>query len=175
MVMVRLASRAVIGTADKASDVAKALSDLAKADVRPIDVSLVAKPDVLESTAVQSRTKGALGGLGMAARWLVEHHEIEKPGVGKIVGAGPLASALAKSPTTSPVGALVMQGIPQHDAATFATALAAGKILVLCGVADRTMGERIRAILDRDGLTSIAYYSGRPYGTAFHGTGPGLR
>jgi hypothetical protein len=86
-----------------------------------------------------------------------------------------LANVLASSPSTSPVGALVMQGIPQQDALTFAGHLGAGKILLLVGVADRTVGERVRSLLDRNGVKALAYYSGRPYGTAFHGTGPGLR
>jgi hypothetical protein len=32
----------------------------------------------------------------------------------------------------------------------------------------------VRVVLDRHGGPSIAYYAGRPYGTAFHGAGPGL-
>ena len=68
-----------------------------------------------------------------------------------------------------------MQGIPQREALVLAEQLKAGKILVLVGVADRTMGERIHALLGRHGAQTIAYFSGRPYGTAFHGTGPGLR
>src|SRR5689334_7643826 len=109
MVMVRLASRSVIGTAEKASDVAKVLPDLAKAGLHPVDVSLLAKPESLEPPAGQARSKGVLGGIGKPAQWLVDQQEIEKPGVGKLVGAGPLVNALARSPSTSPVGALVMQ------------------------------------------------------------------
>jgi hypothetical protein len=68
-----------------------------------------------------------------------------------------------------------MQGIPQHDARTYADLLGAGQILLLVGVADRTQGERVRGLFDRNGVQAIAYYAGRPYGTAYHGTGPGLR
>lgn len=175
MVLVRLASRAVIATVDKASSVSKMIAELAKAGVRAVDVSLVARPDVLESTAAPRRGRGPLGAVGKGSDWLLDPRQLEKPGPGPLVGAGPLGTVLASSPSTSVVGALVMQGIPQRDALTLAGLLEAGKILLLCGVVDRTMGERVRAILDQNGAASVAYYSGRPYGTAFHGTGPGLR
>ena len=100
---------------------------------------------------------------------------IEKPEIGRLVGAGPLAHVLVNSASISPVGALVMQGIPQQDAVTFAELLVRGNALILVGVVDRTMAERVRSVLERVGSEKVAYYSGRPYGTAFHGTGPGLR
>ncbi len=175
MSMMRLASRSVVGAADRAGDVARIVADLAKLGVRPVDVSVLAKPEALDASAAPTRGKGPLGALGKNAEWLGEPQTLEKEGVGKLVGTGPLATVLATSPSTSPVGALVMQGIPQQDAVGYARLLGEGKILVFVGVADRTMGERVRVLLDRNGVQSIAYYSGRPYGTAFHGTGPGLR
>ena len=175
MGMVRLASRAIIGTFDGTGAVSKALAELAKIGVHPVDVSLVAKSSTIDATPAAKRGRGPLGAVGPGANWLVDQKAFEKPELGKLVGAGPLADVLASSPSTSPVGALVMQGIPQHDALTFSSLLAEGKVLLLIGVVDRTMGERVRAVLDRAGSGSLAYYSGRPYGTAFHGTGPGLR
>jgi hypothetical protein len=68
-----------------------------------------------------------------------------------------------------------MQGIPQRDALIYADLLQEGKILLLVGVADRTMGERVRSLLNQLGGHYVTYYAGRPYGTAFHGSGPGLR
>ena len=77
--------------------------------------------------------------------------------------------------SNSPIGALVMYGIPQRDARIYAEGLAAGKIVVLVGVVDRTVGERVRALLVGAGGDLVTYHAGRPYGTAFHGSGPGLR
>jgi hypothetical protein len=175
MGIVRLASRAVVGAIDRASDVGKIVAELPKVGARAVDVSVLGKPEALDSTAAPVRGKGALGAIGKSAEWLVEPRIFENPNVGKLVGAGSLAEVLANSPSTSVVGALVMQGMPQPDALTFAAGLGEGKLLLLIGVADRTVGERVRSLLDRNGATAVAYYSGRPYGTAFHGTGPGLR
>jgi hypothetical protein len=175
MGIVRLASRSVIGAIDRASAVGKIVAELPKVGARAVDVSVLGKPDVLDSTAAPVRGKGALAAIGKSAQWLGETRTFENPNVGQLAGAGTLAEVLASSPSTSLVGALVMQGIPQQDALTLAACLAEGKILLLVGVADRTVGERVRSLLDRNGVTALAYYSGRPYGTAFHGTGPGLR
>jgi hypothetical protein len=165
----------VIGAARQASEVGKVIAELPKHGVRPVDVSVLAKPETLDQTAAAQRGRGPLAAIGKAADWLVVSQTIERPEFGKLVGAGPLVDVLATSPSTSPVGALVMQGIPQHDARTYADLLGAGQILLLVGVADRTQGERVRGLFDRNGVQAIAYYAGRPYGTAYHGTGPGLR
>ena len=175
MVLVRLASRAVIATVDRAVDVSTIVGDLAKSGVRAVDVSFISKAETIEATAAATRSRGTLGALGKGSNWLIDPLQFEKAGLGLLIGAGPVASVLAQSPSSSLGGALVMQGIPPGDAVTFEGLLKNGKILVLCGVADRTMGERVRSVFDRNGASSIAYYSGRPYGTAFHGTGPGLR
>jgi hypothetical protein len=173
--MVRLASRVVIGACDRADSVGKILTDLSKGGVRAVDVSLLGKAETFASTASATRGKGVLGAIGKSADWLGEGRQVEVSGFGAVIGAGTLSEVLAASPNTSPVGALVMQGVPQRDALTVADLLSTGKILVLVGVVDRTMGERVRAIMSRNAASSIGYYSGRPYGTAFHGTGPGLR
>jgi hypothetical protein len=173
--LVRLASRAVLGVVDQAGVAGKLVGELPRAGIRPVDVSVAAKPANLDSTAAASRGKGALGPLGKSAAWLVDARQIDRADLGPVAAAGPLGEVLASSPSTSLVGALVMQGIPQHDAVTYLDAFQAGKVLVLVGVADRTVGERVRALFERNGVQTVAYYSGRPYGTAFHGTGPGLR
>jgi|GEM_PF-5105658 len=175
MGLVRLASRTVLGAADRAIDVAKVIPELAKLGIRPNEVSILAKPDALESAPALPRGKGALAALGKSANWFVEVGAVERAGIGPLIGAGPLASVLTSSPSTSPVGALVMQGVPQANALTYAEQLQAGKILLVVGVADRTMGERVRVCLDRNAVQGLSYHAGRPYGTAFHGTGPGLR
>ena len=175
MSLVRLASRAVIGVFDRASDLQPILPDLAKLNVPSVSVSVIGQPEAFEATASSSRGRGPVGAIGKSADWLSDAQSIDKEPAGKLVGAGPLAEALARSPSTSPVGAMVMQGIPQRDALIYADQLAARKILLLVGVADRTMGERVHAMLVRHAVGACVYYAGRPYGTAFHGTGPGLR
>lgn len=175
MVQVRLASRAVIGAFERTSDVENVLLDVQHLGVRGVDVSVLGQSEVMSTVTVPERRRGLLGALGRKGNWLGESRALDEPDVGKMTGAGPLAEILASSPNTSPTGALVMQGIPQRDALIYADLLKAAKILVLVGVADRTVGERIRTALARHGAESITYYAGRPYGTAFHGVGPGLR
>jgi hypothetical protein len=174
MGLVRLASRAVIGAFDRAADLDKVLNDLQRLGVRSVDVSIAAKAEALEATGAAQRGKGPFAVLGKNANWLSEPLRLDRSGIGALAVAGPLADVLAVSPNTSPIGAMVMQGIPQRDALIYNGLLQEGKILVLVGVADRMMGERVRVVLDRHGGQSIAYYAGRPYGTAFHGAGPGL-
>ena len=175
MGLLRLASRTVMGDTERASDLAKVIPELAKLGVRSADVSLLARLDALEKSPAQPRGKGPLAALGKGASWLVEVQTVERPGTPSLIGAGALGAVLASSPNTSLVGAMVMQGIPQSDATTYAGQVGDGKILLIVGVADRTLGERVRGLLDRSGVQAVSYYAGRPYGTAFHGTGPGLR
>jgi len=175
MGLVRLASRAVIGSFDRASDLDKVLIDLQKLGVRSVDVSIISKADVLESTAASQRGKGPLAAIGKNASWLSEPQTVERAGIGSLAVAGSLGDVMATSLNTSPTGAIVMQGIPQRDALIYSGILQEGKILVLVGVADRTVGERVRLVFDHQGGQTISYYAGRPYGTAFHGAGPGLR
>ncbi|HEX5418254.1 MAG TPA: hypothetical protein VFZ25_21575 [Chloroflexota bacterium] len=175
MGLLRLASRTVMGDTERASDLARVIPELSKLHVQPADVSLLCRSDTLETSPAQPRGKGSLAALGKGGSWLVEVQSVERPGLPPLIGAGPLASVLASSPNTSLVGAMVMQGIPQSDATTYANQVGAGRILLMIGVADRTLGERVRGLLERSGVQAVSYYAGRPYGTAYHGTGPGLR
>lgn len=175
MVQLRLASRVVIGAFERADDVVNVLAELRRSGVRAIDVSLLGRPEDV-STVVRARRRGGfLGRFGSSESWIGEPRELEVAGDRRLAGAGPLALVLASSPSTSPTGALVMQGIPQRDALVYADLLKDGKLILLVGVADRLMGERVRDLLERAGAQAAAYYAGRPYGTAFHGAGPGLR
>ncbi|HVC33499.1 MAG TPA: hypothetical protein VNL16_08310 [Chloroflexota bacterium] len=175
MRLIRLASRAVIGAFDRTSDVENLLVDLQRLGVRGLDVSVVGKVEVVATLTVPERRRGILGALGKKGNWLGELKTLDEGSVGKLTASGPLGEILASSPSTSPTGALVMQGIPQRDALIYSDLLKAGKVLVLVGVADRTVGERIRAAFDHHSAQSISYYAGRPYGTAYHGVGPGLQ
>jgi hypothetical protein len=175
MALVRLASRVVIGAFERANDVGRALPELAKGGIKPVNVSLLAPVKTIESAQSTERGSGPLAPLGKYATWLGEARRFDRPAVGGLLGTGVLAEVLAESPNTSPTGALVMQGVPQRDASTYVDLLASGKILAFVDVADRTMGERVRGILSKSGAAAVAYHSGRPYGTAYHGTGPGLR
>ncbi len=172
--MVRLASRSVIGAFERSSDVESVALDLQKLGIRPVDISVLGSSEVLPSIVVHERRGGLFGIFGRTSNWLSEARSVERQDVGTLTAIGPLADILASSPSTSLTGALVMQGIPQQDALIYAELLKTGKIVALVGVADRKVGERIRAVLERRGGQAVMYYAGRPYGTAFHGVGPGL-
>lgn len=171
----RLASRSVIGLYDGAADVESAILDLAQQGVRPVDVSVLAQSEALDKKPATHRGKGVLAKLGKASSWLPEGRTLESPAAGSLVGVGALATVLAQSPRTSSSGALVMQGIPLRDAKAYVDAISASQIVVLVGVADHTAAERVRTILGKHGASLVDYFAGRPYGTAYHGVGPGLR
>ncbi len=175
MGLVRLASRAVVAAFERTADVESAALDLQKLGVRAVDVSVLGKAEIMPRIVVPERRGGLLGVFGRTSSWLGETRTFSREDTGTLTGVGPLAEVLDSSPSTSPTGALVMQGIPQRDALIYSDLLASGKIIVLVGVADRKVGERIRGVLERHGGQAVAYYAGRPYGTAFHGVGPGLR
>lgn len=175
MGLVRLASRSVIAAFEQSSDVESVALDLQKLGVRAVDVSVLAKSDALPSIVVPERRGGLFGVFGRTSNWLSEARSVECHDVGTLTAIGPLAEILDSSPSTSSTGALVMQGIPQRDAVIYTDLLKSGKIVVLVGVADRKVGERVRAVFERHGGQAVAYHAGRPYGTAFHGVGPGLR
>jgi len=175
MPQVRLASRAVISAFDKTSDVEVIIPELERLGVRLLDVSVIGKSEVVQTISVTERSRGLLGVFGKKAQALGSLQVVEEPGVGTLSGAGPLVHVLVNSPSTSPTGALVMQGIPQRDALIYSDLLKHGKVILLVGVADRRIGERVRAVFEQHAGQSIGYYAGRPYGTAYHGVGPGLR
>jgi len=175
MRLIRIASRAVIGAFERASDVENLIPELQRLGVRALDVSVLGNSEVVQAITATERSRGLAGLFGKKENWLGQPQNLEAAGVGKMLGTGPLAQILSSSPSTSPTGALVMQGIPQRDALVYSDLLKEGKIILLVGVADRRLGERVRAAFDRAGAQAIAYYAGRPYGTAFHGVGPGLR
>jgi hypothetical protein len=175
MALVRLASRAVIAAFDAVALVDQVIPELERLTIRPKDVSVLTKAEALRAAPPPPPSRGLLARLGKRADWRSGLRELKRPEADLLAGTGALAQALADSPSTSPVGALVMQGIPQRDALIYADLLTQGQTLLLVGVADRTLGERVRALLIRDGGEYVAYYAGRPYGTAFHGSGPGLK
>src|SRR6266481_3367719 len=106
MVLVRLARRAVIGAFDQPSGVGKMLPELAKAGIKSVNVSLLAKAETVDSAPSSGRDNGRFTGLGKRASWLGEWARVDAQGFGAIVGAGVLAQVLAESPNTSPAGAL---------------------------------------------------------------------
>jgi hypothetical protein len=82
MVLVRLASRAVIGAFDRAGDVGKAIPELSKGGIRSVNVSLLAKAELLAAAPTTGSGKGALAAVGKGADWLGPARGVEKSGFG---------------------------------------------------------------------------------------------
>jgi hypothetical protein len=105
---------------------------------------------------------GALGGI---FGWLTGIGALAIPGIGPVVAAGPIMSALSGfvmgGVTGGLVGALAGMGIPEREAKHFETRLREGKVLVSVGSDNPEEARRARNILERAGGEDIST-SGEP-------------
>jgi len=176
--VVRLTSRALAGTFEDPADAARAIEGLREAHVEPDQVSVLlrsepppAEPGGRErETATRSR---GLGALAPAVHWLGGLVSAEAAGLGRVVGAGAALDALAGGAQGSLVGALEGLGLPLWGARSYQEQVRQGRVLVVVAVPDRTVAEQTRRVLADYGAVETFYFTGRLYGTAYHGAGPG--
>lgn len=146
---------------DNAMDVQNAVRDLVNSGFSRENISVIASDaageyaeyhgmdlpadDTLEGIA----TGTLLGGLG---GFVVGLAALAIPGVGPILAAGPIASALVGAGvgavTGGLIGALVDLGLDEDEAGYYAEGVRRGSTLVTARVADN-MAERARSILNR--------------------------
>ncbi|HXH84675.1 MAG TPA: hypothetical protein VNN07_17345 [Candidatus Tectomicrobia bacterium] len=97
----------------------------------------------------------ALGGLGGL---LVGLGALAIPGIGPVVAAGPIATALAGAGLGAVggalVGALVQLGIPQEDAQRYAEGVRRGRVLVAVRAEDAE-ADRVADVLDSHGALDV--------------------
>jgi hypothetical protein len=134
----------------------------ARPDVEPVlttrvvddEVELVT-PEDYSATATGTATGGLVGGL---AGLLVGLGVLALPGLGPIVAAGPLAATLGGAAvgaaTGGLIGALVDAGVPEEHAATYATHIERGDVLVTVRT-DQAAQPRVREILAQSGAVNL--------------------
>jgi hypothetical protein len=142
-------------------DVQNAVRDLVDSGISRDNISVVASDaageyaryhgvDIPADDTLQGAATGTLlGGLGGLVIGLAA---LAIPGVGPVLAAGPIASALVGAGvgavTGGLIGALVDLGVDEDEAGFYAEGVRRGSTLVVARVADN-MADRARAILNR--------------------------
>lgn len=161
---------AVFGTYSTRSKAESAVDVLKSAGFSNTDISVLLPEDsgsqefFIEegSKASQGAAVGAGSGaaLGGAMGWLIGIGALAIPGLGPVVGAGPLLAALAGTAMGGTLGgltgALVGMGIPEHEATNYERDLRTGRVLVAthCETAEEI--NRARHIFSKTGAQNMA-------------------
>jgi len=152
----------------EAQDVVK---DLVDRGFAKSDVSLIAGREEGEGAEATDRSRTDAGsraakgaGIGAAAGVLAGLVALAIPGVGPIVAAGPLATALAGAgigaAAGSLIGVLTSAGIPEEQAHHYAEAVRRGSALVAVKTSDERAQEAAD-ILDRRGAINVEQRASR--------------
>jgi hypothetical protein len=153
----------VYGVYAERADVERAVDALKELGFRNTDISvLFPDKDTSQKFAVQKSTKapeGALAGggtglvIGGALGWLAGIGAIAIPGIGPLIAAGPIVTAVAGAGVGSAVGgvagALIGLGVPELEAKRMESELRKGGILLSVHCDDQRFAESARKVLER--------------------------
>lgn len=121
------------------------------------DISVLLPDNKTHAQDFAERT--ATGGLGGGLRWLVRSGALAIPGVGLLIGAGPIMAALAGAAvvgvTGGTTGALVRLGIPPHQAKQYENKIRKGRMLISVRADDGAEVGEAREIFAREGAQDI--------------------
>jgi len=163
----------VVGLFDSMSDAHGAVQELTNAGFTSDNISIVANNasgdatnyDTTGSEAADGAGAGAVGGavLGGLGGLLVGLGALAIPGVGPVIAAGTLATALGTTAVGAGlgaaagglVGALVGAGIPEDDANVYAEGIRRGGALVTVTANTDAEADRAADILDRYNVVDI--------------------
>jgi stress response protein YsnF len=163
----------VVGLFDSMSDAHGAVQELTNAGFTSDNISIVANNasgettnyDSTGSEAAEGAGAGAVGGavLGGLGGLLVGLGALAIPGVGPVIAAGTLATALGTTAVGAGigaaagglVGALVGAGIPEEDANLYAEGIRRGGALVSVTTQSDADADRAAEILDRYNVVDI--------------------
>jgi len=164
-------AKQVVGLFDNMSDAHQAVQELTNAGFTADDISIVANNangdyDTTDgSEAAEGAGAGATGGAvaGGLLGLFVGLGALAIPGIGPVVAAGTLATALGSTALGAGIGAaagglvggLVGAGIPEDDANIYAEGVRRGGALVTVQAADDTTADRAADILDRYNVVDI--------------------
>jgi len=167
-------AKQVVGLFDNMQDAHSAVSELTNAGFTSDDISIVANNASGQSAnydadtgseAAEGAGAGAVGGavLGGLGGLLVGLGALAIPGIGPVIAAGSLATALGTTAVGAGlgaaagglVGALVGAGIPEEDANIYAEGVRRGGALVTVQAATDSDADRAADILDRYNVVDI--------------------
>jgi len=164
-------AKQVVGLFDTMQDAQSAVQELRTAGFTESDISIVASEARIAddvdggSEAVEGAGAGATGGavLGGLGGLLVGLGALVIPGIGPVIAAGTLATALGTTVVGAGlgaaagglVGALVGAGIPEDDAGIYAEGVRRGGALVTVQAATDGDAERAADILDSYNVVDI--------------------
>jgi uncharacterized membrane protein len=157
----------LIETRDQAEDIVEELKDAGFANDQ-ISV-LLPETQGTREFAHEKHTKapegattgGATGAVsGGVLGWLAGIGALTIPGVGPLIAAGPIVSALAGVGAGAAVGglagALIGMGIPEYEAKRYETKIKAGNILVSVHSDDREQRETAKDIFEGAGAEDVS-------------------
>jgi hypothetical protein len=161
---------AVFGIYSNATEVEGAIGALQAAGFRSTDISVLFPENTRNEVLIrEKRTKApqgaAAGGvsgavLGGTLGWLAGMGMIAIPGVGPLIAAGPILSALAGVGIGGTVagitGALIGTGIPEYEARKYEGRVKSGGILMSVQVDDSERARIARGILRDTGAEEIS-------------------
>ncbi|HXW56183.1 MAG TPA: general stress protein [Candidatus Cybelea sp.] len=161
---------AVFGIYSNTAEVEGAIDTLQAAGFRSSDISVLFPENVGNKELTQEkRTKApegaAAGGvsgavLGGTLGWLAGMGMIAIPGVGPLIAAGPILSALAGVGIGGTVagitGALIGTGIPEYEARKYVGRVKSGGILMSVQTDDGEWARKARSILRDTGAEDIS-------------------
>jgi len=164
-------AKQVVGLFDNTADAHRAVQELTNAGFTADDISIVANNASGEYTtdggseAAEGAGAGATGGAvaGGLVGLAVGLGALAIPGIGPVVAAGTLATALGSTAVGAGIGAaagglvggLVGAGIPEDDANIYAEGVRRGGALVTVQAADDATADRAADILDRYNVVDI--------------------
>lgn len=149
-------AKTVVGLFDKLEDARRAIEDLTDSGFDRRDISLVASDPNREYQGQMTEDEGNVAGgtvagagigavLGGLGGLLVGLGALAIPGIGPVIAAGPLVSALAGAGIGAAagglIGALVDLGIPEQDANYYAEGVRRGGALVTLKTSDELADE----------------------------------
>jgi len=135
----------IVGYYDTESEAIDAIEDLKRQGYRTEDISVISKSrsdvdtitdetgaNVAEGAVTGAAAGGALGGIGGVLAGL---GALVIPGIGPIVGAGPIVAGITGAAAGAGVGgltgALIGMGIPEDEANRYNEQFESGKILIM--------------------------------------------
>jgi hypothetical protein len=160
---------AVFGIFATTGEVEAAIDALQAAGFRSTDISVLVpekagKQETQRGKRMKTRraTAGGVSGavLGGALGWLAGMGMIAIPGVGPLIAAGPIVSALAGVGIGGTVAgitsALISTGIPEHEAKKYERRVKGGGILMSVQADDEDWAVKARSLLHHTGAEDIS-------------------